>query len=59
VLYCRMPDADEPSKVVEQKPVGVLATSSMVEASASPPFVGTGLMACTYNDATSSAQRVL
>jgi hypothetical protein len=28
VLYCRTPDTGEPSKAAEQKPVGVLMTSS-------------------------------
>jgi hypothetical protein len=34
-------------------------TSSMAAASAPPPSVGVGLMACSYNDARFSAQRVL
>jgi hypothetical protein len=59
VLYCRTPNASEPSKAIEQKPVDKLMTSSMATATAPPPSVGAGLMACTYNDTRSSAQRVL
>jgi hypothetical protein len=59
MLLCRTSDTDEPSKAAEQKPVNVLATSSRAAALAPPPLVGAGLMACSYNNARSSAQRVL
>jgi hypothetical protein len=61
MLYCRTHDANEPSKAVEQKHVDVLAISSIATATASapPPSMGAGLMACTYNDTRSSAQWVL
>jgi hypothetical protein len=59
VLYYRTPDANDSSKAAEQKPVDVLATSSVATTSAPPPLAGPGLMACTYNDAMSSTQSVL
>jgi hypothetical protein len=55
MLFCRTYDADEPSEATEQKPINVLATSSGAAASAPTPLVGAGLMACSYNDARSSA----
>jgi hypothetical protein len=37
-LYCRVPDATELSKVVEQIPIGVLVLPHVAAASASPPL---------------------
>jgi hypothetical protein len=59
MLFCRTPDADEPSKATEQKSVNVLTTPSGASASTPPPLVGADLMVCSYNDTRSSAQWVL
>jgi hypothetical protein len=59
VLYYRTSNAGESSKAAEQKPIGVLVTSSVTAASTPPPLAGAGLTTCTYNDAGSSAQQVL
>jgi hypothetical protein len=59
MLFCRRSDANEPSKVAEQKMVNVLATASGAAISAPPPLVGASLMACSDNDAKHSSQRVL
>jgi hypothetical protein len=45
----------EPSKAVEQQPVNVHTTPSLVVVSASPPLAGTGLTAYSNGDARSSA----
>jgi hypothetical protein len=59
MLFCRISDADEPSKAAKQKLANVLATSSRAAASDPSPLAGTILMACPYNNAKFSAQRVL
>jgi hypothetical protein len=58
VIYFRKSTPSEPSKATEKKYIDVLAPSSMATASAPPPLAGVGLMACSYNDARCSTQRV-